>query len=244
MQWNEDVGKRGRQLNITPVTHQDWLVFDKMFTESFQADIFYPLMKRRLDLAKRVLCFSKSVFALFAGTIYILRSDNRPAGFIMLKKINDKHLHLHYVAVASEFRRQGLGWAMVSFVLEVARVNGADISLETEAGSPAMALYSSLGFNTDSSFHIYSLVSTFSQADRISAVGLLSVNNATGVITQAKEWLVGTRSSVFMYNTQEGAQLSFRVSRPRFGGACIIHCSLSGVSCELLYKPCHSWQSV
>jgi len=53
-------------------------------------------------------------------------------------------MHLHYLAVTSEFRRQGLGRELTGFAIKVANEYGADISLETEAESPAMKLYMSV----------------------------------------------------------------------------------------------------
>ncbi|MDF2855253.1 MAG: Acetyltransferase domain [Neobacillus sp.] len=229
--------KQAHQLSITPAARQDWPVIEKIFVESFQTDIFFPLMKRRLDLAKKSSRFSKSISALFAGNVYLLRSDNRPAGFIMLKKTVDKLLHLHYVAVAPEFRRQGLGREMVGFALKVAHEYGADISLETEVDSPAMTLYNSLGFRVDNQFHIYSLVSPSAPpGGQKSAVELMHVEDTKGMLTLAKEWLLGYRSSVLACISLEKTPLRFRVCRPTSGSADIIHCSLSGGSNELLFQ--------
>lgn len=136
--------KQAHKLSITPAVRQDWPVIEKMFSATFQTDIFFPLMKRRLYLAKKSSRFSKSIATLFAGNVYLLRSDNRPTGFIMLKKTGDKQMHLHYLAVTSEFRRQGLGRELTGFAIKVANEYGADISLETEAESPAMKLYMSV----------------------------------------------------------------------------------------------------
>lgn len=65
---------------------------------------------------------------------------------------------MHYLAIAPEFRGQGLGRELAGFALTMARECGADIFLEAEADSAAMTLYSSLGFSADNQFHIYSLV--------------------------------------------------------------------------------------
>lgn len=229
--------KQAHKLSITPAVRQDWSVIEKMFSAAFQTDIFFPLMKRRLYLAKKSSRFSKSIATLFAGNVYLLWSDNRPTGFIMLKKTGDKQMHLHYLAVASEFRRQGLGRELTGFAIKVANEYGADISLETEADSPAMKLYSSLGFSVDNQFHIYSLVSPSAlPGGQETAVELLPVEDAKGMFMLAKEWLLGYKSSVLVCSPHEEISLSFRVCTPTLGGSEIIHCSLSGGSNELLYQ--------
>lgn len=225
------------ELVITPAVHQDWPAFENMFAAAFQTDIYYPLMKRRLDLAKKFYRLSKTIATLFVGNVYLLRLGNRPIGFIMLKKIGDKKMHLHYVAVAPEFRRQGLGKELVGFVIKIASECGCDLYLETEADSPAMKLYSSLGFGVDGQFHIYRLVApSASTAGQTTDAELIPVNDNKGMLTLAKERLLGYRSSVLRCNLRGENPLSFRICSPTSGSAAIIHCSHSGGDNELLYQ--------
>lgn len=231
------MNKQMHQLSIAPVVCQDWPVIEEMFAATFQHDIFFTLMKRRLSLARKISCVSKAISILLAGNVYVLRFENQPAGFLILKKTGGKQMHLHYVAVAPEFRQQGLGRELVGFAIKIACEHGADIFLETEANSPAMKLYSSLGFSVDNQFRIFNLVSPSAIPDeQKTAVQMIQVEAGKGIFTQAKEWLLGYKSSVLACNPQADTPLSFHVCRLAEGSTKIIHCSLHGGSNELLCK--------
>lgn len=230
------IEKQAQQLCITPAICQDWPVIEKMFADAFQTDIYFQLMKCRLDLAKTYSRFSKSIAVLFAGHTYLLRMGSKPAGFLMLKKNSDKLMHLHYIAIAPEFREQGLGRELVSFALKIARECGADIFLEAEAGSAAMALYSSLGFSADNQFHIYGLVPPSVPSAGAKNIELIPLEDTKGMIMRTKEWLLGYQATVLAYNPQAGKPLTFRVCRPTSGSAVIIHCNLSSSNSEVLQQ--------
>ncbi|MCM0761104.1 GNAT family N-acetyltransferase [Sporomusa sphaeroides DSM 2875] len=231
------IEKQAQQLRITPAVRRDWPVIEKMFADAFQTDIYFYLMKRRLDLAKTYSRFSTSIAALFAGNTYLLRMGKRPAGFIMLKKNSDKLMHLHYLAIAPEFRGQGLGRELAGFALTMARECGADIFLEAEADSAAMTLYSSLGFSADNQFHIYSLVPpSVPPAGSKKTIELIPLEDTKGMLMRAKEWLLGYQATVLAYNPQAGKTLSFRVCRPTSGSAVIIHCNPGNSSNEVLQQ--------
>ena len=231
------IEKQAQQLRITPAVCQDWPVIEKMFADAFQNDIYFYLMKRRLALAKTYCRFSASIAALFAGHTYLLQMGGKPAGFLMLKKNSGKLMHLHYIAIAPEFRRQGLGRELAGFALTIARECGADIFLETEADSAAMTLYSSLGFNVDSQFHIYGLVSpSVPPAGPQKTTELIPLEDTKGMFMRAKEWLLGYQTTVLAYNPQAEKPLIFRVCKPTLGSAVIIHCNLSNSSNEVLQQ--------
>lgn len=221
--------------SITPAVRQDWPVIEKMFADMFHNDIYFPLMQRRLKLARQFSGISSAIAALFAGKVYVVRANKQMAGFLILKKTSAKQMHLHYLAVAPEFRRQGLGGKLVNFAGCVAQELGADIFLETEAGSSAMKLYSSLGFRVDSQFHIYRLVTQAVLPDRQKpAVALTQVKAAKGLLTLAKEWLLGYSSSIWTSVLSAGRPLYFHVTDS--GSSRIIHCRLYDGSKGLLGK--------
>ncbi|MBP2635364.1 MAG: Acetyltransferase domain [Firmicutes bacterium] len=229
--------KQSEQLSITAVSCQDWPVIEKMFADAFQHDIYFTLMQRRLRLAQKFSCLSAKMSALLAGNIYLLWSDNEPAGFLILKKLGDKQMHLHYVAVAPEFRRQGLGRELTVFAINAARECGADIFLETEADSPAMQLYNSLGFSVDNQFPIFRLVLPAALPNEAQAAAqLIPVEEDKGIRTRAKEWLLGYKASVLACNLPAEMPLSFHICQPAAGSAAIIHCNLHGASNDLLYQ--------
>lgn len=231
------MNKQTLQLSITPVSCQEWPVIENMFAATFQHDIYFPLMRRRLNLARQFSCVSTTISTLLAGNVYLLRADNYPAGFLLLKKTGDKQKHLHYVAVAPEFRQQGLGRELVSFAIKAAHEHGADIFLETEVGSPAMKLYSSLGFTVDNQFHIFSLVSpAVLPGEQTTTVELRTVEENRSILTRAKEWLLGYNASVLACNSETKMPLNFHICRPASGGFGIIHCNLHSNSIELLYQ--------
>ncbi|SDF37727.1 GNAT family N-acetyltransferase [Sporomusa acidovorans] len=121
------INKQSQQLSITRVACQDWPVIKKMFAAAFEHDIYFVLMKRRLRLAQIFSCLSAKMSALLVGNVYLLRSDNEPAGFLILKKLGDKQMHLHYIAVAPEFRGQGLGRELTAFAINIAQECDNDI---------------------------------------------------------------------------------------------------------------------
>lgn len=230
--------KQTRPVSITPISRQEWPVLETMFAAAFQHDIYFPLMQRRLTLARKISCFSPSISRLFAGDVYLLRVDNCPAGFLILKNTGSKQVHLHYVAVAPEFRGQGLGRQLVCFAIQAAHEQSADIFLETEADSPAKKLYSSLGFIVGNRFHVFRLVlPAVSPGEQTTAVELIPVAEDKSILTRVKEWLLGYKEACLLAGkSQTKTPLRFHICRPTSGGAGIIHCKLHGNSNKLLHQ--------
>jgi ribosomal-protein-alanine N-acetyltransferase len=68
------------------------------------------------------------------------------AGFVLTRHVLDEE-ELLLIAVAPQFRRQGLGEALIGHMRAAARARGVTrIFLEMRRGNPAMALYHKVGF--------------------------------------------------------------------------------------------------
>lgn len=74
-------------------------------------------------------------------------SDGRTAGFSLHRTISDE-AELLLLAVSPEFRRRGIGKALLDQFLDYARRQGATrVHLEVREGNPAVIMYRSAGFS-------------------------------------------------------------------------------------------------
>lgn len=79
--------------------------------------------------------------------IGLARVDGVPAGFALARAVLDE-AELLLIAVAPEWRRKGLGRALIEFTLASASKRGARvIHLEVRDGNPAIAVYNKAGFS-------------------------------------------------------------------------------------------------
>jgi putative acetyltransferase len=109
-----------------------------------------------------------------AVTLYSYRRDGQLLGIGALKDLGDRHGELKSMHTAHAARRNGVGRAMLTHLIDVARARGYRL-LSLETGSmagfaPARALYATAGFTESDAFADYapSRYSTFMQL-RLSA---------------------------------------------------------------------------
>ena len=123
------------------------------------------LVARHLDFA-RSQSPPENVFALDASgladpavTFYSCRRGRELLAIGALKHLSDHHGELKSMHTAGAARRQGLGRAMLGYLIGVARERGYQLlSLETgsmDGFAPARALYASAGFTVCGPFAGY-----------------------------------------------------------------------------------------
>ncbi len=80
------------------------------------------------------------------GELFTDDSTHRPAGFVITRGAVDEE-ELLLIAVAPQFRRKGLGAALIERLFEQAHARGVRrIFLEMRRGNPAVHLYRKAGF--------------------------------------------------------------------------------------------------
>lgn len=114
------------------------------------------LLQRHLDFARSVTP-PEDVHALdldgLSGpdiTFVSLRDEGRLLGIGAIKQLDPKHFELKSIHTAEEARGNGVGRAIVEYLIELARDRGAGrVSLETgsmDEFAPSRGLYSRVGF--------------------------------------------------------------------------------------------------
>lgn len=79
--------------------------------------------------------------------LMLARCDGRAAGFSLYRTVSDE-AELLLLAVAPEFRRQGIGSRLLDHFLEAALAAGATrVHLEVREGNPAVVMYRQAGFS-------------------------------------------------------------------------------------------------
>lgn len=79
--------------------------------------------------------------------LMLARYDGQVAGFSLYRTVSDE-AELLLLAVAPEFRRQGVGGRLLDHFLDAARAAGASrVHLEVREGNPAVAMYRRAGFS-------------------------------------------------------------------------------------------------
>lgn len=79
--------------------------------------------------------------------LVLARQDGQAAGFSLHRTVSDE-AELLLLAVAPQFRRQGVGGRLLDHFLDAARAAGAGrVHLEVREGNPAVAMYRKAGFS-------------------------------------------------------------------------------------------------
>jgi putative acetyltransferase len=144
--------------------------FQRMPTGEISTDD--PRTHDVLDLLERHLAFANThsppedVHALAvsglvdpAVTFFSSRADGKLLGVGAIRELDSQHCELKSMHTAEQARGQGIGRAMVDYLIAVARERGfRQVSIETgtmEAFKPARTLYASSGFETCEPFGEY-----------------------------------------------------------------------------------------
>ncbi len=86
------------------------------------------------------------ILPMHGVTLTIAESDDGPAGFSLVRAVEDE-AELLLLAVASRAQRRGIGQALLDFFIDSARGRGArKLHLEVRDGNSAMGLYLAAGF--------------------------------------------------------------------------------------------------
>ncbi|MBC8014230.1 MAG: GNAT family N-acetyltransferase [Sporomusaceae bacterium] len=139
-----------------------------IFTESFRGEVNPSHIKRRMSRMRQFYYFLRpftriSPWAKNLFNIYVIKFNDTIAGFSQVSYINNKEMHIDYIAVRKQYRGQGLGTCALRKLLdEVADVNKLDAVLEVKSGNAAYHLYKRLGFSTQA--HILQYGKTFEAA--------------------------------------------------------------------------------
>ena len=101
-----------------------------------------------VDLSFQDLDHELSTLATFYELILLARDDDRVAGCVALRRIDDKVCEMKRLYVRPRFRGRDLGRALADAIIGEARKRGyARMRLDTlPSMTSAMALYESLGF--------------------------------------------------------------------------------------------------
>lgn len=141
-------------ITIEKVGYHDLPEVQKIFTESFSGEVNPTHIKRRISRMRQFYYFFRpftriSPWAKNLFNIYVIKYNGTIAGFSQVSYINNKELHIDYIAIRKQYRGQGLGtWALRKLLDEVADVNNLDVVLEVKSGNTAYHLYKRIGFYT------------------------------------------------------------------------------------------------
>ena len=92
-----------------------------------------------------------------AAEYWIIERDGVPAGRLYLH-YQPKDLRIVDIALLPEYRRHGIGRAILSRLLADARTDGRNVSLHVEKNNPALMLYHDLGFMAIGEYGYYYLL--------------------------------------------------------------------------------------
>jgi ribosomal protein S18 acetylase RimI-like enzyme len=92
-----------------------------------------------------------------AAEYWVIEHDGVPAGRLYLH-YQPKDLRIVDIALMPEYRRRGIGRAILSQLLADAQASGRNVSLHVERNNPALALYYDLGFKEISEYGYYYLL--------------------------------------------------------------------------------------
>lgn len=87
----------------------------------------------------------------------VIERDGRPIGRLYLDR-DAAELRIVDIALMPEARRQGIGGALVSAVLEDGRTQGLPVTIHVEKFNPARRLYERLGFREVDDRGVYALM--------------------------------------------------------------------------------------
>jgi ribosomal protein S18 acetylase RimI-like enzyme len=87
----------------------------------------------------------------------VIERDGVPAGRLYLH-YQPKDLRIVDIALMPEYRRHGIGRAILTQLLADAQADGRNVSLHVEMNNPALRLYHDLGFQAVGEYGYYFLL--------------------------------------------------------------------------------------
>jgi L-amino acid N-acyltransferase YncA len=141
------------------VEEKDYEIFEKLFDQAFSEYLEF-LKQRNLGQYVKELEERREVtrsgfdFYLTTESTFAAEENGETVGYIASQRVPSMHgvdLWIEYIVVQKEFRRRGLGLALLQRVLDYASSSGIDrvyafINLNNE---PSMRLHSKAGFNIE-----------------------------------------------------------------------------------------------
>lgn len=148
-----NINHQSRPLSIQKVSYHDITALGNLFSKNFSDEVHPEHLRQRIRRIRQFYHLLRPISRLSPWVknffnIYVIKIRKNVAGFLQLSSWNRNQLHLDYIAVAKQYRGQGIGTWAVRKVIEHARANGLDILLEVKSDSPAYHLYKRLGFST------------------------------------------------------------------------------------------------
>lgn len=134
------------------VQRGDLSQLEKLFTSAFAEEIDIDQVKRRIRRARQFYYILNplsrfSVWIKNHFNVYVIKINEKLAGFLQVSYLNSTQLHIDYIAFSKEYRGQGLGkWVLTKLFSQVTDVNHYDVILEVREDNRAYNLYKRLGF--------------------------------------------------------------------------------------------------
>lgn len=96
----------------------------------------------------------------------IILWGDRPAGRLYVDRTGEA-IHIVDIALLSEYRRAGVGTALLSDLLREARDSGKVVRIHVEKQNPALRLYERLGFQIQNDTGVYFLMEWTSKQETV-----------------------------------------------------------------------------
>ncbi len=140
-------------VTIEKIGRNDLKRLKQLFSSAFSDEVDVGHIKRRIRRARQFYYILRplSNYSLWVKNlfnIYVFKIQDQIVGFIQVSYLNSVQLHIDYIAVASQYRGQGLGTKVLRKLLAKLADGETpyDVVLEVRTDNPAYHLYRRLGF--------------------------------------------------------------------------------------------------
>lgn len=139
-------------ITVNQITRQDLNNLEELFEKEFGEEINMDIVKARIRKLRQFYYILKllryvSPLVRELWRIFIIKVKGSFAGFIQLSYRGKDKLHLDYIAIAKEYRGQGIGrYVLQRLLRDFADNEGLMLILEVRLDNPAYLLYHELGF--------------------------------------------------------------------------------------------------
>jgi len=146
-------------LIVRGVEEKDFEVFKRFFDEAFAE--YLEFLKRSNPRRyvkeleeKREVVRSSFDFYLSSGSTFVAEEDGKPVGYVASQNVPSMHgldLWIEYIVVQKEFRRRGVGLALLQRLIEYAASSSIDriYAFINPDNEPSMRLHSKAGLNVE-----------------------------------------------------------------------------------------------
>jgi L-amino acid N-acyltransferase YncA len=144
---------------VREIEEKDYGIFKRLFDQAFSEYVESlkqenPQRYMKELRERREITRSGFKFYLRTGSTFVAEEKGEPVGYVASQRVPSMHgvdLWIEYIVIQKEFRRRGMGFALLQKLIDYATSSGIDriYAFINSDNEPSRRLHSRAGFNVE-----------------------------------------------------------------------------------------------